>query len=364
MAFLITGFAFSTRSGMPNSPGPFWTWQGVLFAGAGLAMFAWVAWRIDYPSFLSALEGARVGFVALLALAILFEQWMGAIKWRMLLDALGPTRLLRVFAAYMASTLGNYVLPVAGGPIMRSWLVARGAGLPFASVFATMALDRLLDGVAFVAIAVLALVLIATPQGSESVRAGLIAGVAGAVLILALFVYLLALFRRNIRRGQQGAVRLVAWVPARWRQQAQDSVASFAQGVAWPHRPVRSAAILLCALFIKVIAAAHLLWAGLALNVSLGIEQYVLLLVLLGFVVVLTRFVRIPGSFLLAAAFLLELMGVDRERALAMALITQVCAIITINATATAALAWFGAELKELRSLYASGAFSGKTPPP
>ena len=153
-------------------------------------------------------------------------------------------------------------------------------------------------------------------------------------------------------------MRLVAWVPARWRQQAQDSVASFAQGVAWPHRPARSAAILLCALFIKVIAAAHLLWAGLALNVSLGIEQYVLLLVLLGFVVVLTRFVRIPGSFLLAAAFLLELMGVDRERALAMALITQVCAIITINATATAALAWFGAELKELRSLYASGAFS------
>ncbi len=85
-------------------------------------------------------------------------------------------------------------------------------------------------------------------------------------------------------------------------------------------------------------------------------------MVLLGFVHVLSRYVRIPGGWLLAATFLLELLGVDRERALAMALIVQVSAIVSVNAAGAASLAWFGAELRELKALYASGSLPG-TPP-
>ena len=82
------------------------------------------------------------------------------------------------------------------------------------------------------------------------------------------------------------------------------------------------------------------------------VERRMSATLLLGFVVVLARFVRIPGSFLLAATFLLELQGVDRERALAMALIVQVSAIVSVTGVAAVALTWFGAELRELKATF------------
>lgn len=66
------------------------------------------------------LANASAGFVALVPAAILFEQWVGAAKWRLLVAGLGDARLSRVFAASMAEFLVNYVIPVAGSPIMRS----------------------------------------------------------------------------------------------------------------------------------------------------------------------------------------------------------------------------------------------------
>jgi hypothetical protein len=349
----------SSRAGFSSGRSALLPWA---LGAASLAVFAWVLWRIDYASFFDALANANVAFVALVSLAILFEQWVGAAKWRLLLAALGGARLSRVFAANMAPSLANYVVPLAGSPIVRSWLVARCETLPFASVLATIAVDRLVDGAAFLAYAVAAIVLIGMPQGGESLHGGLIAGAAGSAALLAVLVALLATFRRTMRMDGTGARRLLAWVPARLRERAHQILAALAEGTGWPRSPARAAAIVLLALCVKALAATHLLYAGLALGVWLGIAQYVLLMVLLGFVHVLARFAHIPGGWLLAATFLLELFGVDRERALAMALIVQVSAIVSVNAAASAALAWFGAELQELKALYASGTFAGRPP--
>jgi len=177
--------------------------------------------------------------------------------------------------------------------------------------------NRLIDGVAFLAFAAAVIVFVGAPQ-AEGIGTGLMAAAAGSAVIFASLVVLLALFRRTVRAGGAGVRRLVAWVPGRLRGNAHTILEAPAEGGAWPRSPARAAAIALLALCVKALAVTHLLWAGLALGVWLGIAQYVLLMVALGFVHVLSRYVRIPGGFLLAAAFLLELLGVDRERALAM----------------------------------------------
>lgn len=322
-------------------------------AAAGAALFAWVLWRIDYQAFFAALASASIGFVALVPAAILFEQWVVAAKWKLLLATLGGARLSRVFGANMAASLAGYIVPAVGSPVVRSWLVARCEGLRFTSVLASIAVDRAVDAAAFVSFAIAALVLIGLPQSGESLRTGLLAAVAGSAAVLALFVALLIAFRKSFRSGGQSAERVLSWLPARWREQGRRVADLLAQGIAWPRSAARASAIVLLGFCIKALAATHLLWAGLALGVSLGISQYVLLMVLLGFVHVLARFVRIPGTFLLAATFLLELLGVDPERALAMALIVQVSAIVSITAVASVAIVWFGAELRELKAMHA-----------
>lgn len=317
----------------------------------GAAVFAWVLWRIDYAAFAAAVGNANIAFVALVPAAILFEQWIAAAKWKLLLAALGGARLARVFAASMAAFLAGYVVPAVGSPVVRSWLVARLEGLKFTSVLASIAVDRAVDAAAFVTFAVAAMLLIGLPQSGESLRAGVIGAVAGSAAVLAVCIILLVAFRRGVRGGQGGR-RFVSRLPEPWRERAARIVELLAEGVAWPRSAARAGAIVLLAFCVKALAATHLLWAGLALGAPLGVPQYVLVMVLLGFVHVLARFVRIPGTFILAAAFLLELFGVDPERALAMALIVQVSAIVSISALGSLALAWFGAELRELKAAY------------
>ena len=318
--------------------------------GAGL--LAWVLWRIDYAAFRTALVGANIWFVVLVPVTILFEQCVAAGKWKLLLATVGGARLSRVFAASMAASLAGYVVPAVGSPVARSWLVARSEGLKFTSVLASIAVDRTVDAAAFVVIAIAALLMIGLPQSGESLHTGVIAGVAGSLLMVALFVTLLMAFRRNVQGGGRGVHRLIFWLPARWRERARPIIDQLADGIAWPRSGGRASVIVLLAFCVKALAATHLLWAGLALGVQLAISQYVLLMVLIGFLLVLGRFVRIPGTFILAATFLLELHGVDRERALAMALIVQVSATVSVAAVACVALTWFGAELRELKAAY------------
>ena len=331
---------------------------------AGAAVFAWVLWRIDYAAFRATLANANLWLVALVPVVILFEQWVAAAKWTLLLAPLGGARLSRVFAATMAATLAGYVVPAVGSAVARCWLVARCEGLKFTPVLASVAVNRTVDAAALVCFAIAALLLVGLPQSGAALHTGVIAGVAGASLVLAVFVALLMAFRRSVQSGVRGGgpggkqgggpvvYRLLSWLPARWHERARRFVDQLAAGVAWPRNAWRASAIVFLAFCIKALAATNLMWAGLALGVPLGFPQYVLLMVLLGFVVVLARFVRIPGSFLLAATFLLELYGVDRERALAMALIVQVSAIVSVTAVAALALTWFGAELRELKAAY------------
>lgn len=325
-----------------------------VLGASGIAALAWILARIDYPAFSNALAEANWFLVALVPAAILFEQWLRAWKWALLLAEQRRAPLARVFAAQMAGSLANFLVPVAGSPLARSWLVARSEGLPLASVLASVALDRIVDGAAFVALAIAVIVLVAVPESGAPLHTGLVAVALGSAALLAALVALLGAFRKALRPGGPGGGRLLKWIPARLRVRTHPILSEFADGAAWPSNHARASAILSLAFGVKAIAVTHLLWAGLALGVSLAIEQYMLLMVLLGFVVVLTRFVRIPGGFLFAAIFLLELFGVDRERALAMAIIVQVSALVSVGAAGALSLVWFGAELRALKTYYVS----------
>ena len=73
----------------------------------------------------------------------------------------------------------------------------------------------------------------------------------------------------------------------------------------------------------KIIAATHFLWAGLAVGIVLAPFDYLFLMVFAGFALVLARFIRVPGGFVIGSGFALKLLGVADEQALTMILFTQ-----------------------------------------
>ena len=98
------------------------SWVGGLL---GLLALAWALRSFDVNRFRSILAGADLRWMVLMPWSILTEQLVRAWKWRLLLYALRPIGVLRLFGTIMAGYLLAALIPHGFGTIARSWLVAR-----------------------------------------------------------------------------------------------------------------------------------------------------------------------------------------------------------------------------------------------
>ena len=315
----------------------------------GIAALAWVLRGFDLDRFLAVLADADARLVALVPLAVMGEQLVRGWKWRQLLHSLRPVGTLYLFGTIMAGYLLAILVPFGFGTVARSWLVARRNHLKLPAVLATVALDRLTDGLVFAALVPIALLSVVFADPTGGIRLGLMWGGAGSFVLFALALGLLVAYRRGALASDGRLARSMERLPGRLSDPAHRLAAGFAEGIAWPGDAWRGAGILLASLAIKLIAATHFLWAGLAIGVVLEPGQYLFLIVFLGFLIILGHFARIAGSFIIGAVFALGLFGVSEERALAMVLIVEAANLLSIAGIGALSLWRQGVELNQLR---------------
>lgn len=327
-------------------------WIGALI---GIATLAWVLRRFDFDRFVSTMAGADWRFIAVMLLTITGEQLVRAWKWRQLLYPMRRVGTLRLFGAIMAGYLLAFLVPFGLGSVARSWLVARRESLGMSAVLATVALDRLTDGVVFACLVPVALLSVVVPDPTGSIRSGLVWAGAGSFVLFASLLLALAAYRYGSLGADGRLLRLVDRLPARMAGPVRRVAASFAEGIAWPRQAWRGVGIVLASALIKVISATHFLWAGLAVGVVLRPAQYLFLIVFLGFLIVLGHFIRLAGSFLIGAVFVLGLFGVADEQAFAMALVVQSGAMLMIAMIGALAMWHQGIALAEVRAAKGDG---------
>ena len=102
---------------------------------------------------------------------------------------------------------------------------------------------------------------------------------------------------------------------------------AIAGGIVWPRARARQAGIVGASLVMKLVAATNFLWAGLAVGIVLPAFDYLFLLVFAGVAMMLTRFIRVPGGFIIGSGFALHALGVPDAPALAMIMFTQMLTI-------------------------------------
>ena len=333
-----------------------WTIAGTL---VGLAALGWVFGRLDYARLREVLAGADAFFLTMLPLAIAAEQLVRAWKWRQILYPLRAVGTLRLFGAVMAGYFGSLLVPLGMSPILRSWLIARLEALSFSAVLASVAVDRLIDGIVFSGFVVAVLAFAAFPDPDGNIRFGLVVAGAASFAAFALLLALLVRYRRDVADEASWIMRLARCLPARFAERGRAVLRAFAHGVAWPSEPWRRVAVVLASIAIKLIATTHFLWAGLAFGVLLRPIDYLFLVVFLGFVVILTHFARLAGGFIVAAVFALGLFGVEAERAVAMTLVVQVASIATVAVMGAFALWRHGLSLADVRRAEVAGSRIG-----
>ncbi len=326
-----------------------WRRSAIIGALVGLGALAWVLRGFDWHRFLATVADADMAFLLLVPAAIVAEQVVRGWKWRQLLHPIAPVGTLPLFGAIMAGYLSNLIVPL-GFPVVRSWLVARREALQMSAVLATVTLDRLTDGIVFVGFVALAVGLVAFPDPRGDIRAGLIVGGAGSLGLFALLLFLLLGYRSAVRSQSGWLPRMLDRLPPGIAEPVHRVARSFAEGIVWPRAFSRSLGIVVSTIAMKLLAATHFLWAGLAFAVVLRPTEYIFLIAFLGFLVVLTHFARIAGGFITGSVFALSLFGVGEEEALAMALVVQGASLLCVAGIGALALWWNGVGLADLRA--------------
>src|SRR5262249_24808994 len=94
--------------------------------------------------------------------------WLRALRWRYLTDAVCPIERGALFRATAVGFLANNVFPLRIGEVVRAWHLARETQAGVAPLFGTIVLERVVDGLAVVA---MALVIFGVRRGHGGVLA-------------------------------------------------------------------------------------------------------------------------------------------------------------------------------------------------
>jgi len=169
-----------------------------------IALFAWFLSRANLSAVLTEIAHAQVGLIAWSIVIAAVMPVMRAIRWRYLLDPIGPTRFGPVLKATIVGFAALALLPARAGDVIRPYLVARSEGLSAASVFATVVMERALD---LIVVLTLMASFVWLFDGRAILPASLVAGIqasatlaAAAVIALMAVMWTLATHPERIQR--------------------------------------------------------------------------------------------------------------------------------------------------------------------
>jgi uncharacterized protein (TIRG00374 family) len=322
-------------------------WIGVAITVVTL----WLALR-DVDTGALARDLARADLPLLVGISVpayLAVVWLRALRWRYLTDAVCPMTTGALFRATAVGFLANNVFPLRIGEVMRAWYLGRETRQRVAPLFGTVVLERMIDGMVVLAMA-LAIFGVRGSRSGEVLTVGLplLVGAGaplGAVLLMRFAPERAAALARSSTR----------WLlPGRMSERIESLVRRTAQGLGSLQGGRHLWWVAFHSVLIWLVLGVVPFLAGFA---ALGIEfgsarrelaaGYVTLTAV-GIAVALPSAPGFFGPYHLAAREALARFGVAQEPALALGTLSHALFWLTTTALGLAVLRGRGARLDEL----------------
>ena len=231
---------------MISNKWPFW-----LGGGVSVGLLLLLLYQVDLGELRDALRDANYVLLAP-SIAIYFVAvWFRAARWRYLLAPMGAIPVRRLYPVVIIGYMANNLLPVRLGEVVRSYFLARQENLKTSSALATIAVERIYDGITLLAFAALAapwLLLLGEFDGAADVsRATGLVFLAGAILAFSVFLAFFTL----LGSSASFANRMESWlniVPARPRPKVKELFRTFVAGLAVLNSPRKHLALFIYSL--------------------------------------------------------------------------------------------------------------------
>ncbi|MEE9571502.1 MAG: lysylphosphatidylglycerol synthase transmembrane domain-containing protein, partial [Candidatus Neomarinimicrobiota bacterium] len=124
---------------------------GLLFSIVGLA---YAFRRFNWTEFINLLQGVNYWYLLAAVALQLGTVWIRALRWKWLLAPIKNVSIKLLFDATMIGYFGNNVLPLRMGELLRAYVVSNNSSISTLKVIGTLIVDRILDLLAVVILAI------------------------------------------------------------------------------------------------------------------------------------------------------------------------------------------------------------------
>ena len=290
-----------------------WLIQGVFAVGlVGILVVV-----VDRDELVRAVKRASPWWLAATVVPTYLSEWMRAERWRFLMEPLARIPTGRLFGVLMVGLAASSVLPLRAGDVFRMQYFGR-RGLKRGAILATLAAERLLDGLTFlIFVAVFAAFTLET-------------SVLPLLAVAALAVATAFWFTLQLEGIEPERVRGLRVLPRRLREPARLQIVTFASGLA----PLRNRRLLLATLGTSLAAwgLAALVYAmvGKAVGLGLALPEYLAVVGVANLALAIPLTQAGLGAFELSVTGFLVALGASQGDAAAYSLLLHAVVVLPL----------------------------------
>ncbi|MBF0507595.1 MAG: flippase-like domain-containing protein [Deltaproteobacteria bacterium] len=293
------------------------------------ALFLYLTFRqVDYRALFVALKSADYLALVPAALALYSVYVLRAGRWFFLLRPIKKTGFYNLMSATSIGFMANFVLPARAGEFIRAYQIGRLEGISKPAAFATVVVERLLDGLTLLVFLVVVI---------NSVRAGrdhspfLTALEWAGWLSLAMyltFAVVLILLKTRAALTTKWLRWLFRFLPGPWLEAGLGIILRFTDGIILVKSPWQLSLIVLSSLAMWLLNGVCVYFFGLAFGVSLSAAGSLLVLVALTFGIMLPSAPGFVGTYHAAFVYTFMFFGISKEPAVSAALVSHAVQVL------------------------------------
>lgn len=333
------------------------SWKFWLGAGVS-AFFVWLTARnLEWGAFWLALREARYGWLLPAVLIYFVAVWARTWRWHWMLRHLKPVPVRRLFPVVAIGYMGNNVYPARAGELIRSYVLRRKEGIPVSASVATVALERLFDGLA------MCIFVLATLPYAQLPRAYRFAVLLCSSLFMVALLVVGVLVANPLRADALAARSVRLLVPRRWQGRILHLAHKFLVGLHALRSPRDSLLIAVSTIVVWLVETASY-WTASQAFPSLG-ANFPALMLMIAVVNLATMLPSAPGyvgTFDKPGIEILKALGSSAGVAAAFTIVLHITLWLPITLLGLAAMARESLRWRDLERAAGSGQVAALAP--
>jgi len=277
--------------------------------------------KIDFHQLGAALRTVDYRYILLAIVCTFASYFLRAVRWHYLLISEKRIPLSSLYPATIIGYMANNLLPARLGEFVRAYILAQREQLETPSVFASLVIDRLFDGLTVLLMLLVTLFTLQLPQGMADAGTALKLGGMITFLLYCGVLLFLFLLKRQTMRTLSFVRKLLKPFPQRVTDRSIPMLGSFIAGIRMSSKGGHIAAVLVSSVMIWTFAVIPVDLILQGFNIHLPITASMFIMVLLVFAVMVPASPGFIGTYHYACFKGLSVFGIAESTSISIALI-------------------------------------------